>query len=104
MNGLFSGEMMDLMSARKTRGGDDRIRGRLTHRRQKLSLADGPRQIVVLALVSKRACHATAAGVKVRDLSTGNLAKQANHRGGSNERLLMAVSMDEHLLWSCSKR
>src|SRR5205085_6190817 len=93
MNSFFPSEMMDLMPARKTRGGDDRIRGRLAHRRQKLSLSDGPRQLVVLALVPKRACHATASRVKVHDLALGDVLQCAEHRTRTDERLLMAMGM-----------
>src|SRR5262245_33401595 len=98
MNGRGSGEMLDLMAARKSRCRDDGSGGCSADSRQELSLTDHSRQVVVLALVSKRACHAATAGVKIHDVAAGNLSEQAEHGGGADESLLVAVSMGEDLL------
>src|SRR2546425_390372 len=104
MNGSCAREMLNLMPAGKARRGDDGATRRGSHGWQELSLAHGSRQLVVLALVSKRACHAAAAGIKVHDFAIRNPADQAEHGSGSYERLLVAVSVDEHLLQAWSQQ
>ena len=84
MNGSSSGEMLNLMPARKTRGSYDRSGRRSPDGWQKLSFAYRLRQLVMFALVSKRACHAAAAGVQIDDLAIGDAAKQAQQRARPN--------------------
>ncbi len=47
---------------------------------KELALADGLRDVVVLALVAERARHAAAAGVEIDDLAAGDAAEQSQGR------------------------
>ncbi len=59
-------------------------------------LTDAHRQVVVLRLEAERAGHAAASGVDLDDLGARDAAEQGRGRGGTRERLLVAVAVEQH--------
>jgi hypothetical protein len=88
--------MPDLLPARDPGRGDDRLLRLRSDGREEPQLADLHRQFVVLRLVTERTGHATAPGVQLDDLSAGDAAQQRDCRGGSSERLLVAVTVEQN--------
>src|SRR5262245_18524516 len=91
------GQVLDLMPARRTGRDDERLRLR-RQRRQEVEVGDGDAQVEVLLLVAERAGHAAATGVECRDVQTGDQTQETGCAAHADERLLMAVAVDEALL------
>src|SRR5262245_20687305 len=84
------------MSARSARCGHQRFRFRLEGREQR-QVGDGDAQIVMFRFIAEGAGHAAAAGVKGYDVQVRNQLEGGGAGGGTEECLLMAMSVKQAL-------
>lgn len=88
--------MRDLLPARKP-GRDNHIVGtRRPNRGKQPLLANLPRNLVMLLLVTKRAGHAATASVQVYDFSARNAPHQTHQRLDADECALMTMRMNKY--------
>src|SRR5215471_114818 len=97
MLGAPAGQVLDLLAAGDALRDDLGLGGRGLHCECQPAIAQGDRDIVVLALEAERARHPAAARVDLLDLEP-RPAKRGDRRARPDERLLVAVAVQERLL------
>jgi hypothetical protein len=94
MLGFATSKMLDLLAARDASSNDLHSRIRRLDSRNKTPIRNGEREIIMLFLKAKRACHPAAAGVHFIHVKAGP-PERCHCRSGSHQGLLMAVAMEE---------
>src|SRR5262245_20529538 len=97
MLGAPPSQVLDLLAAGNTGRDDLGLGGRGLHRGRQPAITERDRDVVVLALEAERARHAAAARVDLLDLEP-RPAKRGDRRARPDERLLVAVAVQERLL------
>ncbi len=96
-------EVLDLLAARDSGHADDRlVRSRADAREEPL-LTDFARHFVVLGLVAERASHPATASAGLARIQV-RLLQYPHRRNHSDQRLLVAMTVEEHLALLCSPR
>src|SRR3989441_1805885 len=88
--------MLDLLAARDAGRRDHGVRGCRLDGGDQAAIAERDRDVVVLALEAERARHPAAPGVDLLDPEARPLEGR-DRRGRAHERLLVAVTVQEHL-------
>jgi hypothetical protein len=85
----------NLMTATRPVGNDQRVRGRPTHRRQKIQFSHRARGNRMFFFISKRTGHAATRTRDRLDLKVRDQAQRFQDRFKGAERLLMAMTVHE---------
>ena len=89
------GAVRDLLPAGDAGRGEQRSPALGLDRGEQAQPADVHGQVVVLGLEPERAGHAAAAGVDLVDLGPGDAPQQGDGRGRADERLLVAMAVEQ---------
>src|SRR5487761_214806 len=95
MPGRPPGPVRYLLPAGHTGCRDDRVLLFGPDGRKEPELADAHGQVVVLRFETERPGHAAAPGVKLGDIGARDGTQQSHRRGGTRERLLVAVTVEQ---------
>src|SRR5262245_15587681 len=90
-------QVLDLLAAGDAGRDDLGLGGRGLHRGRQPAIAERDRDVVVLAFEAERARHAATARVDFLDLEP-RPSKRCDRRTGPDQRLLVAVAVQERLL------
>src|SRR5438067_2097321 len=94
---LAAGAIEDLMPAARAVRDEHRLRG-ITHRGQQAQFGHLHRHLGVLGLVTEASRHATATRLHRLHLQAGHHSQHLLHRRHPVERLLVAMSVEQHFL------
>ena len=98
------GPVENLLPTRDSRGNDLHLRPDLLDRRKQALPADSYREVVVLSLEAEGARHAAATCIDLINRESRDQAQGFDRRPGPDQRLLMAVAVDENPPFSFPKR
>ena len=93
-----AGEVVDLVTARRSGGDEDAFGPEFARGGQEASLADLAGDVEVLPRVAERTGHAAATGVEIGDAGARNPVEERLRGRYQAERLLVAVAVQEDLV------